>query len=516
MSMSYVSAQVVIAYMIHFLLICREPGLWDLVSGSHLYNLPVHTAGVQSTAIIDSGKLAITGSTNPSLAIWDILSPPISHTTRVHVDDITSVVLSGCGGLGVCMSQKGSVSVFDADTMTVIQQFQPHTAAISQVLLYKDCNKLFSSSADGTVCLWNGETGEIIAKFEEQESPVNCLAITSTKDLLMSGAENGEVTFWNIDKRKKLRSFADHTSGVLVVAFVTQNKDKFMLSSSRDGNLCIREFHTAKVVISTQLNTGALVSTAIAPNAKFIVCGSKEGSSYVVSLPYGTLMSTLTGHSTTVSTVKVFSDSTKCVTGSTDRTIRVWSIKDGQCMAVLFVDAPVLACDVNCNMIILYGMEGGWVSTAAFQSDPSKPNALISQLNARDSPTVMSSSVSSSTPLESGVEVLENDDSHDGIEEATDEGENHSPQLNNETDETKTVLHTEPEAVAINGTLSHGETKVVLYEHTQNGRIAHKPSIDAIVTLKSTMMGAEDASTTTSKESTSQRAGANSSTCILL
>ena len=300
--------------------------------------------GVQSTAIIDSGKLAITGSSKPSLTIWDILSPPISHTTQVHTDDITSVALSGCGGLGVCASQSGSVSVFDTDTMTVIQQFQPHSAAITQVLLYKDTNKLFSASADGTVCLWNGETGEILTKFEEQESPVNCLAITSSKDLLMSGGENGEVAFWNIDTGRKLRSFVDHASGVVAVAFITQKKDKFMLSSSKDGSLYIREFHTAKMVISTQLNTGALVSTSIAPNATFMVCGSREGYSYIVSLPYGTLMATLTGHSATVSTVKMLSDSSKCVTGSTDHTIRVWSIKDARCVAVLYVDSPVLAC----------------------------------------------------------------------------------------------------------------------------------------------------------------------------
>ena len=239
--------------------------MWDLKSGAHLYNLPPQAAGVYSTAMADSGRLAVTGSSSPSLTVWDTLSPPVEHTTRLHSgEDIATVALSGCGGLGVCASQRGSVCVFDADTMAPIQRLQPHSAAVTQILGYRDGNKLFSVSEDGTICLWNGETGDILAKFEagDKDSPINCLAITTGKDLLMTGADDGEVAFWSIEMGKKLRTFSDHTSGVLTVAFITQGKDQFMLSASRDGSLCIREFHSAKVVVSTQGITEDLVHPA--------------------------------------------------------------------------------------------------------------------------------------------------------------------------------------------------------------------------------------------------------------
>lgn len=490
----------------------REPGLWDLRSGTHLYNLPPQTAGVQATAMTDFGRLAITGSTSPSLQIWDVLSPPVSHTTRLHTEDITSVALSGCGGLGVCASRSGSICVFDADTMTIIQQLQPHSAAVSQVLGYKDVNKLFSTSADGTICLWNGETGEILTKFEEQESPVNCLAITTGRDLLMTGGGNGEVAFWNIDTGKKLKTFSDHTSGVLAVAFIKQKKDQFMFSISKDGVLCIREFRTAKVVVSTRLNTGELVSTAIAPNATFMVCGSKEGPSYITSLPLGTLTATLIGHSAAVSAVKVSSDSTKCVTGSADCTIRVWSITDTKCRAVLYVDAPVLACDVNYNMIILYGTEDGWVFTAAFQSNLSKPNALIRQLDARDSPTNASSSIASANPLDSRVEGLQGNKSHGEGEETTDHSEEHLPPSNKTYQENETAPPiTQPEDAANGKPGFQNKAKPVLNRHGQNGEITHGLSIDSITTSKLITAGVDNISTTSNRS-----VKANSSACTLL
>ena len=501
------------------LLYIREPVVWDLKSGGHLYNLPGHAAGVHSMAITDSGKLAITGSTGPSLQIWDTLSPPVTHTTRLHTDDVTSVALSGCGGLGVCASRHGTICVFETDTMTILQELQPHSAAVSQVLGYKDADKVLSASGDGTICLWSGETGKILTKFEDQEekSPVNCLAITASKDLLMSGRENGEVTFWNVHTGKKLKTFSDHSTGVLAVAFIKQKKDQFMFSCSKDGELCIREFQTAKIVVSTRLHTGELVSAALAPNATFMVSGSKESTAYVISLPYGTLTAILTGHSAAVNSVKVFSDSTKCVTGSADCTIRVWSIDEAKCLAVLHVDTPVLTCDVNYNTTILYGTEGGWVSTAAFQSDLCKPNALISRLNARNLPTIASQPAASQSPHGSREEVAQSNergDNHVESVEATDQGEDKNIRLQPNSENHKTIpLIPQPDD-AINEKLGlQNHTKIALYGYSQNRRITDGTSIGSVATTESSITS-EVNTTTANKESLAKTA--HSSACTLL
>lgn len=394
-------------------LIHREPGIWDAMNGSYLYSLSGHTDTVHCTAVADAGKLAITGSADHSLRVWDVLSPPVTQTTKLHSDDITSVVLSAHSNHGASASKDGTVRVFDIDSMNILREIQPCSASVNQLLVYKDTHKLFLASKDGTICLWNGETGDVLTTFEGQGSPVNCLAITASKELLMSGGENGEVAFWSIDTGKKLKMFFDHSSGVLVVAFLKQKKDHFMFSCSKNGELFIRDFQTAKVVTSTQLHTGELVSASLAPKSSFMVCGSNDGAAYVIALPQCTLRAVLTGHTAAVKAVKVFPDSTKCVTGSDDRTIRIWDTDEGRCLAVLCVDVPVLACDVNHNMVILYGTAGGWVSTAAYQSDPSSPNALISKLEGRDTPSVSSPSTASQSTLSSKTETVQCEEDDD-------------------------------------------------------------------------------------------------------
>ena len=416
----------------------------------------------------------------------------------------------------MCTNKSGSACVFDTDAMTVIQQLQPHSSAVTQVLAYKEGRKLISASVDGTICLWNGEKGEILAKFDEQESAVNCLAITGTKDLLMTGAENGEVGFWSIDTGKKLHTFSDHSSGVLAVAFITQNRDQFMFSSSRDGSLCIREFQSAKTVVSSQVETGELVSTALAPNAAFLVCGSRKGPGYIVSLPYGTLTDTLTGHTGSVNTVKVFPDSGRCVSGSSDRTVRVWSISEAVCTAVLHVDAPVLACDVNYSNTILYGMEGGWVSTAAFQSDLSRPNPLISRLNARGSPTLTaSSSVTTPGSVADRAGPKQNDDDDDG-QESIDQGELPQP---HGKDNNISLPRTEPDPEEI--ATNEGNTDC----HTSEGAILEADVATATTetltraidtTLTENVSSATTTNANTSRASALNTTDAKSSTCSIL
>ena len=384
---------------------CRKIKLWDVTSGRYLHNLSGHTGAVYSTAITDEGKLAITGSADHSLRIWNILSEPVPHTTRLHSVDVTAIITTACGSFGASASKDGKVCVFETDSMIVLQELQPHSTTVNQILVYKDTSKILSASNDGTISLWNGETGEILLTFDNQGSPINCLAVTATKELLMSGGEGGEVVFWSTETGRKLKSFSDHSTGVLTVAFIRQEGAHFMFSCSRSGEFCIREFKTAKTVVSTELHSRELLCASLAPNSNSVVCGSADSAAYVVSLPLCSVTAILAGHSAAVKAVKVLPDSTKCITGSLDSTIRVWDTIDGKSLAVLCVDQPILACDCR-NMIILYGTEGGWVSSAACEPDTCKLNALLSKLDNNDANSVTSLSTSSKSTLGSKTEII--------------------------------------------------------------------------------------------------------------
>ena len=233
----------------------------------------------------------------------------------------------------------------------------------------------------------------------------------------------------------------------------------------------------------------------------------------MVSLPHGTLAATLAGHSAAINSVRVFPDSSRCVTGSSDCTVRVWRLDDddAQCSAVLHTDAPVLACDVSCGNIVLYGAEGGWVSTASFQSDPNKPNALISRLNTRESPT-NSSSIASPNSVNDRADTLGSDKGNKPPNQHSFQREQPSPTPNPER-----------EAAATETTdLGRSSGTDPPQQHDQNGRATGGPgegaTSEASMSASRSVDGsaAEMVSAATSKETVAHTAAEKSSTCTML
>ena len=358
---------------------------------------------------VDNGSLVITGSADCSIRIWDLQSPPVSQTTQLHEGNVLTVAISPCGTYAVSAGTDATVKIYELDTMKLVRDIKGHSDAINHVLVLQDSRRMLTASSDKTIRLWNGETGELLQSFEGHEADVNCVALSSDGELLMSGGEDNQVIFWGLRTGKKLKAFTDHSAGVVSVAFAQSSSSYFMISVSRDGQLCIRDFYSAKILLSTKSPTqGDTLCLAVSPDTDFIVTGSTDSTVTVLSIPQGRLKGVLAGHKKAVRSVKILPDCEKCLSASEDHTVRIWGIIDGGCLASLYIDAPVLSCDISRNMTILCGTRRGWVSTAFYQANPNTvTSSLMKKLQG-----IESSSSSSFTESRSSISASQIEHPH--------------------------------------------------------------------------------------------------------
>jgi WD40 repeat protein len=61
-------------------------------------------------------------------------------------------------------------------------------------------------------------------------------------------------------------------------------------------------------------------------------------------LARGTALRTLEGHTSSVHSVAVTSDSRFIVSASEDKTLKVWDLETGRCLATLEAGAPLMCC----------------------------------------------------------------------------------------------------------------------------------------------------------------------------
>ena len=82
-------------------------------------------------------------------------------------------------------------------------------------------------------------------------------------------------------------------------------------------------------------HTRAINSVAITPDGRCAVSGSNDRTVRVWDLESGRCLSTLEGHSASVRSVAVSPDGRRAVSGSSDQTVRVWDPESGRCVSTL-------------------------------------------------------------------------------------------------------------------------------------------------------------------------------------
>jgi WD40 repeat protein len=74
------------------------------------------------------------------------------------------------------------------------------------------------------------------------------------------------------------------------------------------------------------------------------VSGSDDKTLKVWDLTTGKLIRTLEGHADSVNAVAMSSDGTRVVSGSYDNTLKVWDLTTGEVVATFAADYPVVCC----------------------------------------------------------------------------------------------------------------------------------------------------------------------------
>lgn len=343
----------------------HENGLlsaWDLHSGHHLYNFTSSQNPALGVALADEGNLLVTGCGDSSLQIWDLLSPP-QLQNRQHENCATSVSISPCGTYGVSGGEDSKLKLYDLHTGSIVGEIETGTRGVTCVSVLRDSERILVAYRNGSMEMWSGVTQERLVRFEGRGGAINCIAISLDSSLVMSGGEDAIVAFWSAKSGAKLKEFRNHSTAVVGVNFSQDS----MTSASRDGQVCIRDYKTARVLVTCTTHD-ELLCLAVSPNAAFFVTGSRDKTCHVVHLRTGELKYVLRGHRSSVTCLKVLSNCMRCLTGSEDGYLRIWDMTDGSCVAELRTDAPLTSCDISWKSDhVLYGTKGGWVSGAVYK-----------------------------------------------------------------------------------------------------------------------------------------------------
>lgn len=221
----------------------------------------------------------------------------------------------------------GTFSLYDLPDFNQI-----HNLSISQTDI--DCVTInstgewlaFGASALGQLLVWEWQSESYILKQQGHFDTLNALTYSPSGERIITCADDGKVKVWDVSSGFCIVTFTEHTSGVTACEFA--KRGNVLFTASLDGSVrawdLIRYRNFRVFTAPSRLSFSCV---AVDPSGEVVAAGSLDSFDiHLWSVQTGQLLDRLSGHEGPISSLAFTPDGTSLVSGSWDRSVRIWSV----------------------------------------------------------------------------------------------------------------------------------------------------------------------------------------------
>ncbi|KAF9087146.1 WD domain protein, partial [Mortierella sp. GBA35] len=304
----------------------RDPDQSNIDVCSVAFILKGHTGAVKSVTFSPSGLLIATASYDLTVRLWEPETGVQKHVLRGHTAWVTTVSISPTNNMVASSGQDMTIRLWNTVTGTALYILRGHIAFVKAVSFSPSGHQLASCSGDHTVRLWDGLTGTPGRILSGHTQAILTLAYSPDKQQIATGS-------WD--------STSHSTSSVEGVAISPGNSR----AGSMRGHLhrtdslsysidIVRPTFATAVDINSNDHTISFSVVACSSDGQVVATCSRDVARLHDAYT-GTSKMELHGHTDSVTSLAFSPDNQLLVTGSYDRTVRIWKIQNGECEMVL-------------------------------------------------------------------------------------------------------------------------------------------------------------------------------------
>ena len=292
--------------------------LWDLDTGAELHTFQ-HTSWVRSVAVSPDGRHAVSAGDDKTLKVWNLETGVNVHTLVGHGQGIHSVMISADGGRVISREYDDSVKVWDLSTGELIRTFD----CMKYVAITPDKHNAIAASSREIATIWELETGTEVCTLEGYLRSFDSLAITPNRRYAI-GVRGRLLRIWDGQTGAEMHNLNGHTDKIASVT-ITPDGSK-AISGSADKTLRVWDIESGTDVRTLVGHAGEIRCIAITPDGNRIVSASTDRTLKIWDLKTGTELRTLRGHTGSVECVAIMPDGLAAISGSSDYTLKIWDL----------------------------------------------------------------------------------------------------------------------------------------------------------------------------------------------
>lgn len=286
-----------------------------------------------------------TGGGDHFVRIWNVpetLAPPLT------TDLPGARVLAGSSDRRwlALANEQGIVQVFDLDGGQLHRQWQAHPGAVvaadfqlaapaegAQESASPEQRLLATAGEDGKVHLWSLDDEAPLATWQPGLAPLTALALAPDGQRLVTGANDGSATVWNLSTAPP-RELASAGEAAITHTVMSRDGKLVALATQAAGRpaIVVLEIETGRKLRTLLGHDAAITSLAFSADGAKLISGSADKTARVWDLNDEKFaeVARFTGHGGPVRGVALNSDASQALSGADDHSLKLWSVSTGE------------------------------------------------------------------------------------------------------------------------------------------------------------------------------------------
>ncbi len=306
-------------------------GLWEMSTGHLLRTFEGDSSLVQSVSLSADGKYALSGSADKTLKLWEVSTGRCLRTFVGHSGDAYSVCLSTDGKYALSGSGDNTLKLWEVSTGLCLRTFVGHIGWVVSVSLSADGKYALSRSEDNTLKLWEVSTGRCLRTIEGwwyRDYACSVILSADGRYAILGGGDK-KLMLWEININSHSYNSELKVSDFKAFDEIKGVQDELKYAIEEAGRLMNNGNNTK--AFTTLYN--AWEKDDFRDRTELLTVYQKLYQlSSIKSFSFAYKINSFEGHSRTVNSVSLSADGRYALSGSMDKTLKLWDVSTGLCL----------------------------------------------------------------------------------------------------------------------------------------------------------------------------------------